>query len=302
MCKFNEIVKRHGNVAFLFGGKQSMKLFDRQYRFAAGDFEIGGTSPNQPAALRISFSVQKADTETPNTAKISLWNLNPQQLATLNGRDCFTVLRAGYGNHMTLVFTGTVTFIRTHMDGADRETMMEIVDGCVPLRDTYVSLSYSGIVNARPIIDAIAAEMGVAVTYSHNATFADFPNGFAFVGAGRVALDKACATSGLRWQICNGVLQVKMARDTMNRAAYVLSPDSGLLGIPKNIVIAADGEGLDEEPGVEVEYLLNGAIGVSDFVRLESREIQGFFRVKWLELVGDNMQGAWKCTARLIEA
>ena len=278
-----------------------MKLFNRQYRFAFGDFEVGNSTPQQPTPLRIHFTVEKADTETPNTARISLWNLNPQQLATLNSKDCFTILRAGYGNQMALIFAGTVTFIKTIMDGADRETVMEIADGRVPLRDTYVSLSYSGVVNARPIIDVIAADMGIAVTYSHNATFADFPNGFAFVGLGRVALDKARATSSLRWQIYNGVLQVKRDRDTMNREAYLLSPDSGLLGIPKNIVIAADGAGQGEQPGVEVEYLLNGAIGISDFIRLSSRDIQGFYRVKWLETAGDNIQGMWKCTARLIE-
>ena len=279
-----------------------MKQFCRQYRFAFGSHEVGNSTPAQPTALRIHFAVEKADTETPNTARVSLWNLNPQQIATLNEKDCFTVLRAGYGNHMPLIFTGTITYVKTLMDGADRETVMEIADGRVPLRDTYVSLSYAGVVNARPIIDKIAADMGVAVTYSHNATFADFPNGFTFVGPGRVGLDKACATSGLQWQIYNGVLQVKRERDTMNREAYLLSPDSGLLGIPKNILIAADGYGVDEQPGVEVEYLLNGAIGISDFVRLESREIQGFYRVKWLELAGDNIQGMWKCTAKLIEA
>ena len=279
-----------------------MKKFDRQYRFAFNGFEVGNSTPEQPTALRIHFTVEKADTETPNTARISVWNLNPQQIAALNEKDCFTVLRAGYENHMTLIFTGTITCVKTLMDGADRETVMEIVDGRVPLRDTYVSLSYSGVVNAKPVIDAIAGEMGIAVTYSHNAAFKDFPNGFAFIGPGRVGLDKACATSGLQWQIYNGVLQVKKERDTMNRQAYLLSPDSGLLGIPKNILIAADGCGLDEQPGVEVEYLLNGAIGISDFVRLESREIQGFYRVKRLELAGDNIQGMWKCTAWLIEA
>ena len=278
-----------------------MELFDRQYRFMFGGFEVGNSTPEQPTALRINFAVEKADTETPNTARVSVWNLNPEQLATLNEKDCFTVLRAGYSGNMTQIFTGTVTYIKTIMDGADRETVMEIADGRVPLRDTYVSLSYSGVVNARPIIDKVAGEMGIAVTYSHNAAFADFPNGFSFVGPGRVALDKACTTSELQWQIYNGVLQVKKERDTMNRNAFLLSPYSGLLGIPKNIVISEKGHGLGEQPGVEVEYLLNGAIGISDYVRLESREIQGFYRVEWLELVGDNIQGAWKCTARLIE-
>ena len=140
-----------------------MKLFDRQYRFMFGSFKIGNSTPEQPTALRINFAVEKADTETPNTARVSVWNLNPEQLATLNEKDCFTVLRAGYGNNMTQIFTGTVTFIKTIMDGADRETVMEIADGRVPLRDTYVSLSYSGVVNARLIIDDTAADFSPLV-------------------------------------------------------------------------------------------------------------------------------------------
>ena len=279
-----------------------MKLFDRQYRFAAGGFEVGNTTPEQPTALRINFAVEKADTETPNSARISLWNLNPEQRATLNEKDCFCVLRAGYGNHMPLICTGTVTYVKTLMDGADRETVIEIADGRVPLRDTYVELSYSGKVNNKKIIEDTAEEMGVAVTFSYNAEFADIPNGYTFIGPGRVALDKACDQSGLQWQIYNGVLQVKMERDTMNREAYLLSPDTGLIGIPKKINYSEEGYNLGDQPGWEVVYLLNGAIGVSDYVRLESREVQGNFRVKWIEMDGDNIQGDWQCTARLIES
>lgn len=53
--------------------------------------------------------------------------------------------------------------------------------------------------------------MGVTVTYSYNAEFADIPNGFSFVGQAKFALTKACAVSGLEWSIQNGILQVKEA-------------------------------------------------------------------------------------------
>jgi len=281
--------------------------FDRLYDFAAGPpggvgagFRVGD---GDPMALRINFTIEKADTETPNTARITLWNLNPQQRAILNEKDCMVTLRAGYKRgHIAQVCVGTIVYVKTTMDGGDRETIMEIYDGRIPLRDTYVTLSYSGVVNTRRIIEDTAAEMGVAVTFSYNARFADFPNGFSFVGPGRVALDKACATSGLQWQISNGVLQVKNGRDTMNREAYVLSPETGLIGIPKRITYGEDGVGVGEQPGWEVTYLLNGAINVSDFVRLESKVVTGFFRVKWIEMKGDNHRGRWICTVRLIYA
>lgn len=284
-----------------------MKQFDRQYRLAAGPaggagFEIGATTAESPTALHISFGVSKCDTETPDTARISLWNLSPEHLAILNEEDCVVTLKAGYNTLMTLVFVGAITFMSTELDGADRETAMEIADGRIELRDTYVSLSYTGQINARKIIEDVAGQMGVTVTFSYNAEFYDFPAGFSFIGPGRVALDKACASNDLSWQIQNGILQIKQKRDTMTREVYVLSPDSGLLGIPKKVTFGKDSGGSERQSGWEVEYLLNGAIGIGDYVRLESKVVKGYFRVRSVEMSGDNLVGDWICTARLLEA
>ena len=283
-----------------------MKQFDRQYRLAAGPaggtgFEVGATTPESPTALHIRFTVDKCDTETPNIATISLWNLNPEQLAILNENDCVVTLRAGYGSNMPLLFIGTVTYIETSLDGGDRETYFELADGRVELRDSYVSLSYSGVINTKKIIEDVAAEMGATVSFSYNAQYADLPAGFSFVGLGRVALDKACASSDLQWTIQNGILQVKMLRDTMTRQVFLLNPESGLLSIPKKINYGKDSVDDVDQSGYEVEYLLNGAIGIGDYIRLESKIVKGYFRIKSLELRGDNLEDDWICTAKLIE-
>lgn len=96
-----------------------MKNFDRQYRLAAGKagstgFEIG--SGKRP--LHVSFSVEKADTNSQNTAKVTIWNLSDEHLAELSKNDCVVVLHAGYGDTRPLIFTGVVTFATTKADGA----------------------------------------------------------------------------------------------------------------------------------------------------------------------------------------
>ena len=283
-----------------------MKHFDRQYRFAAGPaggegFEVGVTVPESPTALRIRFLVDKCETETPNVATVSLWNLNPEQLAILNEKDCIVTLRAGYGQRMPLIFVGCITYIQTSLDRGDRETHMEIADGRIELRDCYVSLSYAGTISTKKIIEDVAADMGITVSFSYNAEFYDMPKGFSFIGPGRVALDKACASSGLQWTIQNGILHIKMLRDTMTQQVYLLDADSGLLSIPKKINYSADNTDDEDQSGYMVEYLLNGAIGIGDFVRLESKIVKGYFRVKSVEMRGDNLKGDWKCTAKLIE-
>ena len=85
------------------------------------------------------------------------------------------------------------------------------------------------------------------------------------------------------------------------RSGYVLSSDTGLIGTPKRIVIGSNKENEKAQTGWEVEYLLNGAIGINDTVQLESHMARGYFRVHKVTFDGDNMEGDWVCTAQLLE-
>lgn len=280
-----------------------MKNFDRQYRMSAGPpgsvgFEIGGTSPY---AIHISFSVQKQELESSNTAKVQVWNLNKQNLATLEAENCFLLLKAGYGNTLPVILSGTVSHTSTRKDGSDMLTEIEVVDGLMEVRDTWVSMSYAGLVNTKKILDDTAAQMGLTVTYSYNAAFADIPNGFSFVGQAKNALSKACAVSGLEWSIQNGVLQIKKPGDVMNREVYVIGPDTGLIEIPERVQISSSDDAGTPQMGYDLVYLLNGAIGVGDYVQVQSKYLTGFFRVYSLEIDGDNLSGAWQCKARVLE-
>lgn len=284
----------------------SNENFNRQYRLMAGKaggvgFEIGETSKSQPVPLHINFSLQKSDLETQNTGRVTVWNLNKQHLATLDEKDCVLALRAGYGNRMSLIFAGIVSNATTTIDGADRKTEIEVVDNLVEIRDTYVTISYTGSVNWKTIMDDVANQMGVAVTYAYNATFADIPNGFSFVGQARDIMTKGCDCCGLTWSLQNGVMQVKKPGGTMSREVFVLSADSGLLGIPARVTEAASQESADPEIGWDVEYFLNGAINIDDYVKLESEKVTGYFRVYSIEMSGDNLSEDWVCKTRLKE-
>lgn len=277
-----------------------MRNCDRQYRLSAGQagstgFEIGqGDRP-----LHISFSIERADTESANTAKVSLWNLSPEHLAELNKDDCVVALRAGYGSVMPLVFTGVVTFAKSKNDGSDVMTEIELVDNRIELRDTYVSVGYAGTVNCKTLIQDTADQMGLTVSFSYNAEFKDIPNGFSYVGPAATVLTKACETSGLVWSINNGVLQVKKPSDTMSREVYELSAETGLIGTPARVQISDKADSY--EYGWDVEFLMNAAITIDDYVYLNSKVVRGYFRVYSIAIEGDNMEGSWTCTARLLE-
>lgn len=278
-----------------------MKNFDRQYRLSAGQagsqgFEIG--SGDRP--LHITFSCEKADTDSANSAKVEIWNLSPEHLAELNKSDCIVTLHAGYGSVMPLIFTGVVTFAKTTLDGSDMHTELEIVDNRVELRDTFVSLSYRGSVNCKKLIQDVADQMGVAVSFSYNAAFNDIPNGYSYVGGASGALTKACDSSGLVWSINNGVLQIKKPNDTMSREVYELSAETGLIGVPERVQISGDSDE-NTQYGWDVEYLMNATINIDDYVYLNSLYIKGYFRVYSVTIDGDNYGESWSCSARLLE-
>ena len=285
-----------------------MENFDRQYRLSIGEagkqgFTIGeGEHP-----LRISFSLDKADTTTQNEATISVWNLNKEHKAMLDKKDCMVVLSAGYGNNLALAFCGTVTSSATSQDGADMVTEIHVTDSLVPIRDTYISLSYAGVINGQKIIRDIAAQMGVTVVFAPKVVLKDFANGYTFIGQAKTALTKVCKSCGVEWTLQNGVLQIKKANTTITDRVYVLSAETGLLETPTRISQSAETSSQDNptnkknQIGWEVRYVINLAIGINDFVKLESKAATGFFKVNTIKITGDNIGGEWTCTAELLE-
>lgn len=283
-----------------------MKNFLRTYSITCGSkggagFEIGNRQSEEDV-LHISFSIEKSNTETPNNGKVQIWNLSPSSLNVLDGKDCILELKAGYGNNRSIIVVGNVVSVITTLDNADRMTEIEVVDGKVELSDTFITMSKNGIVNTKSLYQEIADTMGISVIYADYLQFPDFPNGFSFIGSAKNALHKITAACGHNFTIQNGVLQITLPGKQIQSNVYVLSADSGLIGIPKKISLDAKDENDKDkkQTGYEIEYLLNGAIGINDIIRIESKALTGEFLVIKVTFDGDNLEGAWKCTAQVI--
>lgn len=287
-----------------------MQNFDRQYRFSAGQaggagFEIGDSNP---IPLHINFSIEKSDVASPNTAKISLWNLSPANLSTLNEKDCVVTLKAGYATSIPLAFVGTVTNVVTELDGADTRTDIEATDSRKELRDSYLTLSYLDKINSKKIVEDAAGQMGLPITFSEQTEFLDFPC-YSFVGLAKKVLDKMCQSNNLAWTIQNGIIQVHKTNEPISQKAFEISVETGLIGIPKRLTQGEKntGNAPDNSPkdkaqlGWEITYLLNAGIGVNDLIQLKSKKANGIFRVSSVKMEGDNLSGDWLSTAKVLE-
>ena len=278
-----------------------MNNWIRAYQFSAG--QAGGIE------LRIQFSVEKSDVASPNTAKISIWNLNPAHKAALEEKDCVVTLNAGYKGNTPMVLTGTVTNVVTEDDGADQKTTVDVLDGRKELRDSYVTLGYLQSTDSKLILQDAAGQMGLPITFSPGASFKPLES-YSYVGLAKNVLDKVCASNNLTWTIQNGVIQVTKPNEPISTVAHLISPQTGLIGSPKKLTQSEKNSGSAEEnssknkaqAGWEIRYFLNAAIGVNDLVQLQSKAASGIFRVKSVKMQGDNMAGDWICIAKVVEA
>lgn len=274
------------------------KNWIRAYELQAGP---AGGAGFKITDLKIEFSLSKTEDETNNNITLSIWNLNDEHKAILEQKDCVVVLKAGYQESIKQIFIGYVTLCEGEKDGADYKTSLTIVDGRKECRDTQMSKSYSGQPNSKTLIDDIASEMNITVSYGDDVKHIDFPNGYAFIGPATESLDKICASAGLSWSIQDGTLQIKKDRGTMHMMAYRLSSDTGLIGIPKKIRQSSENTTDNNELGYEVEYFMNADIKINDYVFLDTEKVKGYFRVSELSMSGSNWDGDWLCKAKLLE-
>lgn len=287
--------------------------WDRQYRCTIGQpgqkgVSLGDTTGDSGMPLHINFSAEKGDKESNNTATVKLWNLGPESIAEIKKHNSVLELRAGYGTNLPLIFAGDINKASTEQENANLVTTMDVVDGLVSIRDTYTSISFTDKTTGIKIVESVANSMGISYLVSEDARAIleqkVFSQGYSSVGAAKTVLQKICNTCGLSWSIQNGVLQIVVTGKTITRKAYVLSAETGLLGIPKEITIessAKDAQTQGGRKGYEVRYFLNGAIGIDDLVELRSQKVKGFFKVCSIAINGDNFDGEWTCTAQVME-
>lgn len=307
-----------------------MKQWKRQYRFTAGvkgekGFSIDSSGLSRP--LHISFSLEKSDTQSSNTGKITLSNLNDEHKAILEKKNCYIELSAGYESGMGLIFSGEVSQTSESLSSADRDLEIEVIDGCAN-NDLPGTVSLSGVVTCSEALEKVTEQMEtesaiITDRAKEKLEKAKYDNGYAYVGKLRAAMQSILRKAGVTYTIQNGVLQIYESGEAVTTKAYLLSAETGLISIPKKITISNSNSNSGKSsksssksssgsskksgtadkgiPGYEVDFFLNPAIGVNDLVSLKSKAVSGTFRVHSIKISGDNYENDWKCTAQLVE-
>lgn len=272
-------------------------LYARAYRLAIGPARGGqgfvyGNTVTATSALRIAFEVEKIAVGAANKGTVELYNVS-QATRTAIVRGYQVVLDAGYQGLMQRLLVGTVLKATTKRQGPDIVTTLDVIDGLKSLYYSTLDKTYpKGTTLAAILADvaqAMDAQPGVVVGLPDKR----FARGFHVHGLCRDTLDILCKPHGLEATINNGKLNILPKSGSLGTAAVVLSPQSGLLGIPSVALTA-----------VEFDALLNPRLVPGQLVKLVTANVNtsGFFKIRSCKMAGDTHDAKWVVSCQAVRA
>ncbi|MGE4191782.1 MAG: hypothetical protein AB7E51_00185 [Pseudodesulfovibrio sp.] len=240
---------------------------DRQY-LRACSLVVGGDSEGlELGELSVVFRVRHADSETPNTADIRVYNLSASTMARIKE---FTrvVLQAGYRSGAGLIFGGSIRQVRRGRNGTD--TYLDILASDGDKAYNYAVVNATLAAGAKPadqVNKAAGAMSGHGTTVGHMPDLGGtaLPRGKVMYGMARKYLRDAAATNGCTWSIQNGAVQVVPVQGYLPGEAVSLTAQTGLIGQPEQT-----------NEGIKVRALINPRFRVGGRIHLDNESIQKY--------------------------
>lgn len=300
--------------------KEKQKYYwHREYRLVFPDINLEFNNLENKEGLHLTFEVQKDLTVETNKVKFTIWNLTDESRQKIEKQDLNVDLYAGYRDNggAKRIFNGSVIRTITTDEGKDMKTVIEASDGQVAVRDSVFALSYAPGTGGLIVVKAIAKNMGLPLVLGDGVKFGAYENGYSFVGKGADALTEVCGGNGCTWSIQNGNLQIILAGGVVANKGLVFNSGSGLIGSPARIVKSNHNpdkdtpkkkrrqkehkEKPDKKAGWKIETLLAPTVSPGDAIKVESRVINGWFRVETIKHTGDSINGEYRSQMDLIE-
>jgi hypothetical protein len=284
---------------------------------------------------RVTFRIEAADVDHPNSATIRVHNLKPDTMNKIIGEFQQVTLQAGYvsPNPFGVIFAGTIKqFRKGKSDAVTSYLDILAADGDVAYNNSFISRTLAAGHTPETQVDAALAAMNIAQkqAFEGGANLPDITlstplnqlpggvlpakRGKVMFGMARDVFKQAAARLQCSWSIQNGRIQVIPYDSYLTTSTIIqLSQFTGLIGIP---------EATDQ--GVKIKTLLNPNIVVGCLVQIDESLINqtifasgnsaqvpynqytgvqliantsrdGFYRVYVVEYEGDTRGQPWYC-------
>jgi hypothetical protein len=239
----------------------------------------------------IDGTVRSYKGSKPNEGQVTIHNLSKATIAQLEKPN--QVMRIEVGtDYIGQLFIGSVVRrgIVTKNDIPNRQTRITARDGRRVYRDTRVAVAYPPNVAIAQIVQDLlvyATRQGIALGLGSEFPPGIYPDGWAFQGQWRQALDEILEPEGYYWTIQGGVIYVINEASTLPGNVPLISPDTGLTGSPTRT-----------DKGCDYESILNPAIIAGRPSQITSQFFNGLYRNVNVTQQFSNYGGPWATKAQ----
>lgn len=276
---------------------------NRVFVLEVGDYTTGNgiriTNPQQ-----ITFDISKSSDNkrnNGNSASIEIYNLSDSQIKLLESEYLQCKLSLGYEDTGSqLVVEGNVTETSTVKSGDEYVTQIRIGEGYTALNHQDLATVVSPGKKVSDVLEEIRQQMPGVSRGAYTGTNLNNPIvfGWRLKGSPKEMLMKLCEAQGLEYNISGGVLNVSdenglLSKDTL--LAPVLNRMTGLIDLPFYTSETGRKQAKDKKRrrGVQFKALLNTEIVPGKIVKLESKWIEGYYRVNTARFSGDFRGNEW---------
>lgn len=232
--------------------------------------ENGVTRTWDGDGLAMNGEVKKVNGSAPDTAKFSIFNLNPssRKWVQMSGK-LLTItvgryVRGGVERQGRVFFGDIRRVVSTH-EGVDWRTEIEAEDGGLAYQSRTNRAFRKG-ETYRRVFESLAGDLGLPLGYIGIDSDIGITSGITMSGMTRTYLDNVCGALGVEWLIQSGSLVVKKPGVALPGLGVSISPGSGLIG-------SAELAKEDDEPGIKFMTVLDAQLVPGVAVAVTSGEL-----------------------------
>ncbi|WP_186198201.1 phage protein [Burkholderia gladioli] len=218
--------------------------------------------------LQFTFSIRRGDIQTPNSARIRIFNLSRNTAARISGEFKRVVLQAGYQNGpFGTIFDGTIKQTRNGRY-SQTDTITDVTAASGDKWYTYATIrktlaagsTYMDHVQA--VVDSMKP-YGLTVGYMPQFDVNPLPRGRVLVGMAREIMRNAAYNLKADWSIQDTQLQLVPQDSYIPGEAIVLTSQTGMIGLPQQ-----------DQNGITIKCLLNPNARISGLVQIDNKSVQ----------------------------
>lgn len=222
--------------------------------------------------LTIHFDLPFSDDKKENVGNITIYNLSDETINLLT-KDAYLILKSGYQGDVGNISNFTIKEANTRIEGIDRVTKITVGEEDGRWKNALINKTWMSNALASKVITDICNGIGVTIGALTLPIDMQYPRGKSFSKAAKLCLQELVADCQAKMTFTRGIIYIRPPQHG-TQTGFILNKYSGLIGSPEKI---ANDEG---EEGYKVISLMNYKIEVGSIIKLESRTVNGIFRVK----------------------